>query len=179
MSGSAFTSTVTQVDLGTTASPQRFPLGYEVTLPATKSGANSVTNNAGSQTWIYVYNDDGSTAFAAGHIIMRDLVSATYDGIPTTAATLISTLRLLGVAQHAIAGGSYGFILRKGLGEVMAGAGAVIGANTALTSAGTTTAGTALDFSAGTTATDCVFAFSTEASTGTSGLATCMINCLG
>ena len=48
MSGTAFPSTVTQVDLGTTASPQRFPLGYEVTLPATKGGAGGVTNNAGS-----------------------------------------------------------------------------------------------------------------------------------
>jgi hypothetical protein len=161
---------VAVTDVSTT---QQLPLGFEYTEPA------DATNNYGDRTWVYVFNDDGSTAFAAGHIIMRDAGTTTYDGVPTTAGTLISTLRLLGVAQHAIAGGSYGFILKRGMGEVMAGDGAVIGANTALTSAGTSTAGTALDFAAGTTAPDCVFAFSTEASTGTNGLATCMINCLG
>jgi hypothetical protein len=32
---------------------------------------------------------------------------------------------VLGVAQHAIAAGSYGFILKRGIGEVLAGAGTI------------------------------------------------------
>ena len=147
------------------------PLGFEYHEPAS-------SDDQGAKVWIYVFIDDAAS-FIQGRIVMRDAGTATADGILTTAGTLISTHRLLGVAQHTIAAASYGFILRRGIGEVMAGNGAVIGADTALTSAGTTTAGTALDFSAGTTATDCVFAFSTEASTGLNGLATCMINCLG
>ena len=169
MPTNAFPSTVTQVDTSA-----RFPLGYLVTVPAKGAGT---TADQGEQTWIYVFNDDA--AWAAGNIIMRDASANTYDGVLTTAGALIPTIRLLRVAQHAIAGGSYGFILRKGVGEVMAGDGAVIGANTALTSAGTSTAGTALDAAASTAAVICLFAFSTEASTGTNGLATCMINCLG
>ena len=155
-----------------------FPLGYEVEVPATSESSSAYTDMV-PRVWVYVFNDNGVTAFAAGHIIRRDLGTATYDGVPTAAAALVANIALLGVAQHAIAGGSYGFILKKGIGEVMAGNGAVIGINTALTSAGTTTPGTALDFAAGTTSPSCVFAMSTEASTGLNGLATCWINCGG
>lgn len=131
MSGSAFPSTVSQVDLGTDASPQRFPLGYEVTLPATKSGAGGVTNNSGSQTWVYVFNDEGSAAFAQGHVITMDISETSgqherFHGVLAPANTSgTPALLVLGVAQHAIAAGSYGFILKKGIGEVLAGAGTI------------------------------------------------------
>ena len=127
MSGSAFPSKVTQVDLGTDASPQRFPLGYEVTLPATKQSGGSVTANAGPQTWVYVFNDDASNAFAAGHIVYKDPSAATHDfggGTLTPATTHQPKIMCLGVAQHAIAVGSYGFILKNGVGLILAGSGA-------------------------------------------------------
>ena len=117
MSGTAFTSTVTQVDLGTTASPQRFPTGYEVTLPATKSGALDVTNNGGTETWIYVYNDSGSD-IAANIVVMRKAATSTYNVL--IAAVSISPQRIVGISQHAIANGSYGFVLKRGLGTVTA-----------------------------------------------------------
>ena len=129
MSGTAFPSTVTQVDLGTTASPQRFPLGYEVTLPATKGGAGGVTNNAGSQTWVYVFNDSGT--WAEGHVITMDVSETSgaherFHGCLAPANTSgTPAILVLGVAQHAIADGSYGFILKKGVGEVLAGAGTI------------------------------------------------------
>ena len=148
MSGTAFTSTVTQVDLGTDASPQRFPLGYEVTLPATKSGANGVTNNAGPQTWVYVFNDEASTAFAAGNIIYRDPSATTndwYGGLIAPVTVHQAKVMTLGVAQHTIAAGSYGFILKRGVGTILAGSGGLT-ADTPFTSGGAGTAGTALDY---------------------------------
>tara|TARA_R110002020_G_scaffold21899_2_gene74344 strand:+ start:2267 stop:2767 length:501 start_codon:yes stop_codon:yes gene_type:complete len=164
---------VSVTDVHTASDGAQLPLGFIYREPA------DATNNYGERHWIYVYNDEASDNFVQGQIVMRDDGTTTYDAVLTPAGGLRSSRRVIGVAQHTIAFGSYGFVLRQGLGEVMAGAGAVIGTNTALTSGGTTTAGTALDFAAGTTAPDCVIAFSTEASTGTSGLATCMINCLG
>ena len=115
MSGTAFPSTVTQVDLGTDASPARFPTGYEVTLPATKSGALSVANNSGGETWIYVYNDSGAE-IGANMVVMRKAATSTYNVLKATAS--ISPQRIVGVSQHAIANGSYGFILKRGLGTV-------------------------------------------------------------
>jgi hypothetical protein len=148
MSGSAFPSKVTQVDLGTDASPQRFPLGYEVTLPATKQSGGSVTANAGPQTWVYVFNDDPSVAFAAGKIIYKDPSAATHDfGGGTVAPVTVHQPKVmcLGVAQHAIAVGSYGFILKRGVGTILAGSGGLT-ADTPFTSGGAGTAGTALDY---------------------------------
>lgn len=147
MSGSAFPSKVTQVDLGTTASPARFPLGYEVTLPATKSGAGGVTNDAGPQTWVYVFNDGPTNAFAAGTIVYRDPSAATNDWFGAT-ITPISThqpqVMCLGVAQHAIATGSYGFVLKRGVGTILAGS-AGLAVDTPFTSGGSAV-GTALDY---------------------------------
>jgi len=147
MSGTAFPSTVTQVDLGTDASPQRFPLGYEVTLPATKGGAGGVTNNAGPQTWVYVFNDDPSNAFAAGTIVYRDPSAATNDwggATITPATTHQPQVMCLGVAQHAIAVGSYGFVLKRGVGTILAGS-AGLTVDTPFTSGGSAV-GTALDY---------------------------------
>ena len=109
MSGTAFPSTVSQVD-----SAARFPLGYEVSLPATKSGAGGVSNNSGGQVWVYVYNDSGSE-IAANIAVMRK-TSTAYNVL--IAATSTEPRRIVGVSQHAIANSSYGFVLKKGVGTV-------------------------------------------------------------
>ena len=143
MSGTAFPSTVSQVD--TTA---RFPLGYEVTLPATKSGTGGVTNNAGPRTGVYVFNDAASAAFAAGNIIYRDPSATTHDwygGLLTPVDVHQPKVLVLGVAQHAIAAGSYGFILQKGVGTIMAGT-AALTLDTAFTSGGADNVGRAIDY---------------------------------
>lgn len=168
------------IDITEVDSSAMYPLGQEFYSPATSQATVTTSKppaNSGPRVWVYVFNDEPTASFAAGNIVMRDVTTTNADGMLTTAGTLIPAIRLLGVAQHTIAAGSYGWILKRGMGEVMAGDGAVIGENKALTSAGTTDAGTALDFADG--AEECVFAFSTEASTGTNGLATCWINCPG
>ena len=169
------------IDITEVDSSPMYPLGQEFYAPATSQASVTTSKpaaNTGPRVWVYVFNDEASTAFAAGDIIMRDATSTDPGGVLTTAGTLIPAIRLLGVAQHAIAAGSYGWILKRGVGEVRAGDGAGLTADNALTSAGTTTAGRALNFAAGTTAPGCIFAYATE-TVAAEALATCMINCPG
>jgi hypothetical protein len=76
----------------------------------------------GDRTWIFVFNDETSTAYAAGNVIVRDASTTPagpFDGvINTDDAAAVGTL---GVAQHAIAAGKYGWIVKEGVCEVMAG----------------------------------------------------------
>lgn len=151
----------------------KLPLGFIYREPA-------AGDDLGEKHWIYVFNDEGSTAFAEGHIIMRDAGTTTYDGILTPGDADVPALRIIGVAQHAIAAGSYGFILRKGIGEVQKDAVATAADVTLIASdVGTAQAGRACIDSGG--GTSDVFAFATEAASGTSGgeKITCMISCVG
>lgn len=94
--------------VSTAAQGAQVPLGFELTVP---------DGNQGLKTWVYVYNDEASDGFTAGMLIQRDAATATYDGIISTGA--VSCERILGVAQHAIAAGSYGFILKRGIGTIL------------------------------------------------------------
>jgi len=92
----------------TTVEGAQAPLGFELTVPDGDNGA---------QVWVYVFNDDTS-GFVAGDVVVRDASTSTYDGILNTDTT--AAVRVLGIAQHEIAAGSYGFILRKGIGVARA-----------------------------------------------------------
>ena len=50
-------------------------------------------------------------------LIQRDAATSTYDGIISTGA--VSPQRIVGVAQHTIEAGSYGFVLRSGIGKIL------------------------------------------------------------
>jgi hypothetical protein len=158
----------------TVTTTQQAPLGFELTVP---DGDN------GLQTWIYVFNDEASSAFEQGNVITRDGGTVTYDGILAAASSPAS--RVIGVAQHTIAAGSYGFILRRGIGEVKAGTG-TIDINEGIV-VDTTDAGTAMEFGSIAEAMDTTstehgisgpFGFATENAAATV-LATCHINCQG
>ena len=163
MSGTAFPSTVSQVD--TTA---RFPLGYEVTLPATKGGALSVTNDSGSQVWVYVYNDSGSE-IAANIAVMRKTETA-YNVL--IAATSTEPRRIVGVSQHAIASGSYGFVLKKGVGTVTADA--TVTADLGMITDGSTAGNVSHAASAG----DAAYGWTLAGRTG-AGTFSALIDCAG
>ncbi|MAH50552.1 hypothetical protein CMI37_32320 [Candidatus Pacearchaeota archaeon] len=154
-------------DTGTT---QVLPLGFEYHEPA--SG-----DDQGEKVWVYVYNDEASAAFAQGTVVMRDAATTTYDGVKSTAG-VVPAYRILGVAQHAIAAGSYGFIQKKGIAEVLAGTG-TIDVNESICADGSV-AGTAMESSALSAAQEfsCDFGWATE-DAAAAALATCMINCLG
>ena len=157
---------ISVTDVDTSA---KLPLGFVYREPA--SG-----DNEGEKHWIYVFNDEASTAWAQGNVIARDGGTTTYDGILAAASTPSS--RVLGVAQHAIAAGSYGFIQRRGIAEVLAGTG-TIDVNESICCDGSV-AGTAMESSALSAAQEfsCDFGWATE-NAAAAALATCMINCLG
>ena len=153
--------------LTTNSATARYPLGYIYVQPA------SDTDGQGEKHWIYVYNDETATAFAKGHVIMRDSATATYDGVLSTNAAAPCRLRLLGVAQHAITAGYYGFILKQGIGEVLA-------ATAGFTADGPIVAdavnGAAEDMAAGEE--HLVFGSAIDSASSTA-LGTCYINCGG
>ena len=126
-------TTAAGISSTTVTTDQQAPLGFELVVP---------TANGGNQVWIYV---QATGALAAGVAAMRDAGASTYTVSPTTAGTVIHPGRVVGVAQHAIAAASYGFILKEGIGSVLAGNGAGITVDTLLTSGGTVTAGTFLN----------------------------------
>jgi hypothetical protein len=147
----------------------RYPLGFTLIQPALPTNGSTYPD-AGEREWIYVFNDEAATAFAQGTVVARDAGSIYYDGI--VAPLSCHSARVIGVAQHAIAAGSYGFILRRGLGEVIADTGG-LSADTGLI-CGNAVAGTADDGGA----TVATFGVTTEAALATA-LATCFINCRG
>ena len=112
-------------------------------------------SNRGPQTWVYVLNE-GSVDFTEGDVAMRNTTSTDYKAVLATAGTLIHGLRVIGVAQHLIAAGSYGYVLRRGIGTIQVGSGASVSDIEALTSGGVA-AGSVIKFAAGTTAPACVF----------------------
>tara|TARA_R100001082_G_C4364928_1_gene161395 strand:- start:4144 stop:4617 length:474 start_codon:yes stop_codon:yes gene_type:complete len=101
-------TTAAGISATTVTTDQQAPLGFELVVP---------TANQGEQVWIYIFNDEAALQLTQGMLIMRDLATATYDGIRSTGA--VSPQRIIGVAQHNIAAQSYGFILRKGIGQVL------------------------------------------------------------
>jgi hypothetical protein len=146
----------------TVSTTQLAPLGFELTVP---DGDN------GFQVWIYVFNDDAAS-LVEGTICARDAATTTYDAI--IAPVDAPTIRVMGVAQHTIVAGSYGFILRKGLGEVLADTGG-IAANLPMVVGG---AVVGRADTTGVAATTYAFGFATETVAATA-LATCFINCPG
>jgi hypothetical protein len=156
------------ISLTSVETTRQAPLGQTVLKPAG-------TDGAGEQVWIYV---KALAALAAGNVVCRDLsglaadVGKTYE-VQLITAGLPSSL-VAGVAQHAIALNSYGWVLRSGQGEVLSdsatdvvtGVGIIPGAaanGTAQTAAGPTnnSFGVALE------------------DLGVGTLATCVVSCIG
>lgn len=101
-----------------TSTTPRFQLGA-LYIEST-DGATATIKGNGERTWRYVKNDEGATAFAAGHLVQRKASTTTMLGVLSLNGTLKGPQGYLGVAQHAIAAGSYGWILCKGWGTVLA-----------------------------------------------------------
>tara|TARA_R100000234_G_scaffold70592_1_gene43337 strand:+ start:1557 stop:2057 length:501 start_codon:yes stop_codon:yes gene_type:complete len=165
MSGTAFGGSVTRV-----TTTQELPLGFQVTVP---DGDNGV------QLWTYV-NNDSSTAFAAGDICQRDPSEHTdrpmfgVEQVPS--GTAVFAMSIVGVAQHAIAAGSYGFILTKGKGLARTGTEDMT-ADTLFSSGGSTD-GSCLIYADGTIGAIEV-GMSLEAKAGDPATFAAYINCLG
>ena len=111
--------------LNTTYTYEQYALGSRYVQPADENVAANSTHY-GEKTWVFVYNDEASTAWAEGDVIMLDNSDyAPYNGLLSTATLHVH--RILGVAGHAIAAGSYGWIVVKGVCEVKCDGGVVQG----------------------------------------------------
>lgn len=89
-----------------------YPAFAGTAVVAMANGAADYTPE-GDRTWVFVFNDEAATAFAAGHSVQRDTADyADWDGILTT--TAITHDLFLGIAQHGITAGRWGFIGRCG-----------------------------------------------------------------
>lgn len=148
-----------------------YPLGTERLMLGSQS-------TLGDQVWIFVKNDSGS-AVGQGDVLSRKDGTISL-GTAVKAPLDASSAAVLGVAQFAIADGSFGWVLKRGIGRVKAGADA-IAANSPLVvqkSGGAGVAGTAMDAAdlGAATKFDVVFAYSHELA-ATGATARCTINC--
>lgn len=134
-----------------------------------ESGSGTVSDR-GRRVWIYVYNDSGS-AIPKGTVCMPKSGTTTYNVKAST--TSLHPSLVVGVAQNAIPNGSYGWLLREGVGLVTADTGG-LSANTAIVP-GDAVAGTADNVAA---RTDASFGWCIVAATATN-TAYCRINCIG
>jgi hypothetical protein len=109
--GTVKTDSITQ-----TYTDEVYPVGTRYVQPADENLAANATH-FGPKTWVFVYNDETSTAFAEGDLVSIDTSDyAPFHGIVSAAAATSAGL-ILGIAGHAIAAGSYGWIVKKGICE--------------------------------------------------------------
>ena len=142
-----------------------YPGGTRYVQPADEVNAANSTHYS-DREWIFVYNDEASTAFAEGDVLFLDSDYAPYHAILST--TTLHVHRVLGVAGHAIAAGKYGWIIAKGVCEV--GAVSSVSQGDRLVSAADANA-TTLTLNADATADnlECVFGMALEANSGSTG----------
>jgi hypothetical protein len=162
--------TASGIKSNTVTTDAQAPLGFQLTVP---DGDN------GLQVWTYVFNDMPSTDLAVGDICVRDPSAATEDmyGVGVAgASTAVFAMSVIGIAQHAIAAGSYGFVLSKGKGLARTGTQDMT-ADT-LFSSGGSTAGSCLIYADGTIGA-IEIGMSLEAKAGDPATFNAYINCLG
>lgn len=171
------TTTASGISVTTVTTDQQAPLGFQMLVPQAQDDGTA-TADQGDQVWTYVFNDEVSAAFAAGDIVIRDASAATqdmYGAIQAPASTAAHAFSVLGVAQHEIAAGSYGFVLSKGRGLCRTGS-ATVSQDDVVTSGGST-AGSAKAYADGTAGIiEVGWALEDGAATSTFGT---FINCLG
>lgn len=135
------------ISVTTVTADQQAPLGFIHTVPANKG-------ILGENEWIYVQVDPASaTGLALGDIVT---LAPAAPGAVDVAAAALTPAACIGVAQHTIAAGEWGFILKAGIGYTiddgtygtLGGAGVVCGAGGLATEAAALTdavIGVALD----------------------------------
>ena len=100
-------ATAAGISTTTVSTDQLAPLGFVLTVP-------DYSSDYGQQEWVYVKT---SAELTKGLAAERANTTPFVVGVGAAATTRASCV---GVAQHTIASGSYGFILRKGVGTVLA-----------------------------------------------------------
>ena len=165
--------TASGISTSTVTTTQQAPLGFELTVP---------NGDKGFQTWVYV---KAGTALSAGRICMfKDTTGNSYEVMLTTESGVSikeTRARCVGVAQHTIASASYGFVLARGFGTILAGTGAALTTNTGIVPGGadvSSIAGCALPFASSAIGAACVIGHNTGAEIATSGTGEVFIDCV-
>jgi hypothetical protein len=161
MSGTAFGGEITRV-----TTTQELPLGFQVTVP---------DGDFGMQKWTYV--KAVGAALAIGDICNRDLLNITllYAVEPTGSGAVLGNMAVVGVAQHAIASGSFGFVLSKGKGLVKNGSANITTDN--LITSGGDRVGAAIVFAGGVE--ECVIGIAMETENTNDTTFDAYLNCPG
>ena len=94
------------------------PVSETQTTQSYKPGEIVTTTDTtyGTRVWRYIKNTEAATAYAVGNLVRRK--AATVDNMSSVGAATNKLARFLalGVAQNVIAFGSYGFVLKEGIG---------------------------------------------------------------
>jgi len=109
-------TTAAGLSVTTVSTTQQAPLGFELTVP---------TANQGEQVWIYVQANAPGPGLVAGTVCARGAgaAAATFDVIPAPVTTGVNGV--VGVCVTAIPDNSFGFIMKKGFCNVLAGSGTI------------------------------------------------------
>lgn len=103
-------------EITATFTDDRYGLGtirYQIAEDNEKANATHI----GPKIWVFVYNDEAATAWAEGDLVSIDTGDyAAFNGIISAAAATVAGA-ILGVAGHAVAAGSYGWIVKDGICE--------------------------------------------------------------
>ena len=140
--------------LSTTYTTEQYPVGTTFVQQADEVAANGSGVDTtltwsllkGDRTWIFIQT---SGAVAAGELLKRSSTTNPFVGVKDDADGTTSAL-LLGVADHAIASGEYGWVIARGCCVALGSAGVAAGHN--LDSDGSTGTAGSVDTSAGVTA---------------------------
>ena len=152
-----------------------YPVGTRRVQQADEVNAANSTHY-GDREWIFVYNDEASTAFAEGNVIMLDNSDyQPFHGLLSTAT--IHRHRMLGVAGGALAAGKYGWIIAKGVCEVQCDGGVNQGDRIVSAASGVADS-IVVNADATTDTLECVIGMALEADAGSSSgdKATCWVN---
>lgn len=109
-----FLSGITAGQLTTVSTTPLHPVGSLFYRPDTLI-TTSAHKGWGGQVWRYIKNGEASSAFAAGNLVVRK-TGATQEDVVLGSTTPVTRTVARGVAQHAIAAGSYGWVLVRGTG---------------------------------------------------------------
>lgn len=108
--------TAAGIDTDTVTTTQQAPLGFVMTKMDQTLDASGNIAGYGTQEWVYV---KVTAKLEKGEVCGRNVGAITTPFIVGKSGATDFAMSVIGVAQHEIASGSYGFVLRRGVGSVM------------------------------------------------------------
>ena len=126
----AYGNRVKTDSLTTVYDSEVYPVGSVFVQPADELVADESLQ--GDRTWLFVESDGG---ISANFLLQRSSSSATYKATDSASSNDIELMNLIGIANHAISTGKYGWIIVKGETSVL-GAVAVTNGNNLISTSG-------------------------------------------